>query len=60
MIQGMVDVMNVIHSRKTPTFWGMSCNEISFYCKLCSCFGIEYHSLEAASDDDVILMNMRR
>ncbi|XP_076948715.1 uncharacterized protein LOC143621074 [Bidens hawaiensis] len=56
----MVDIMNVIYSRKTPTFWGMSCEEISFYCKLCSCFGIEYHRLEAASENDVCLMNMRQ
>ncbi|KAK9056034.1 hypothetical protein SSX86_027121 [Deinandra increscens subsp. villosa] len=58
--RGIVDVMSIIHSRKTPTFWGMFGQNISFYCKLCSCFGIDYHRLEAASEDDVCLMNMGR
>ncbi|KAL9991952.1 hypothetical protein Hdeb2414_s1249g00995871 [Helianthus debilis subsp. tardiflorus] len=58
--QCMVDIMNIIYSRKTPSFWGMSCNQISFYCKLCSCFWIEYDRLEGASEDAVCLMNMRR
>ncbi|KAF5776200.1 hypothetical protein HanXRQr2_Chr12g0521601 [Helianthus annuus] len=58
--QCMVDIMNIIYSRKTPSFWGMSCNQISFYCKLCSCFRIEYDRLEGASEDAVCLMNMRR
>ncbi|KAD3068748.1 hypothetical protein E3N88_36628 [Mikania micrantha] len=56
----MGDVMSIIHSRKTPQFMKLSWPEISFYCKLCSCFGIEYHNLEAASEDDVCLMNMGR
>ncbi|KAM0072490.1 hypothetical protein Hdeb2414_s0001g00037031 [Helianthus debilis subsp. tardiflorus] len=54
----LMDVMSIIHSRKTPTFWKMGIQEIIFYCKLCSCFGIDYHCLEAASEDDVCLMNM--
>ncbi|KAF5811773.1 hypothetical protein HanRHA438_Chr04g0195111 [Helianthus annuus] len=58
--QWMVDIMNIIHSRKTPSFWGMSSEEISFYCKLCSCFRIEDDRLEGASEDDVCLMNMRQ
>ncbi|MFS7932809.1 hypothetical protein Hanom_Chr04g00372291 [Helianthus anomalus] len=56
----LMDVMSIIHSRKTPTFWEMCWQEIIFYCKLCSCFGIDYHCLEAASEDDVCLMNMGR
>ncbi|MFS7932817.1 hypothetical protein Hanom_Chr04g00372381 [Helianthus anomalus] len=56
----LMDVMSIIHSRKTPTFWEMCWQEIIFYCKLCSCFGIDYHWLEAASEDDVCLMNMGR
>ncbi|KAJ0785142.1 hypothetical protein HanOQP8_Chr02g0039611 [Helianthus annuus] len=58
--QEMVEIMNIIHSRKTPSFWGMSSEEISFYCKLCSCFRIEYHYLEGAREDAVCLMNVRR
>ncbi|KAJ0598424.1 hypothetical protein HanRHA438_Chr04g0195641 [Helianthus annuus] len=54
----LMDVMSIIHSRKTPTFWKMGIQEIIFYCKLCSCFGIDYHCLEAASEEDVCLMNM--
>ncbi|MFS7932813.1 hypothetical protein Hanom_Chr04g00372331 [Helianthus anomalus] len=54
----LMDVMSIIHSRKTPTFWKMGIQEIIFYCKLCSCFGIDYHCLEGASEDDVCLMNM--
>ncbi|KAJ0582441.1 hypothetical protein HanHA300_Chr04g0152281 [Helianthus annuus] len=56
----LMDVTSIIHSRKTPTFWEMGWQEIIFYCKLCSCFGIDYHCLEAASVDDVCLMNMGR
>ncbi|KAJ0614484.1 hypothetical protein HanIR_Chr02g0062961 [Helianthus annuus] len=58
--QEMVEIMNIIHSRKTPSFWGMSSEEISFYCKLCSCFRIEYDYLEGAREDAVCLMNVRR
>ncbi|KAJ0582440.1 hypothetical protein HanRHA438_Chr04g0195621 [Helianthus annuus] len=54
------ELMDIIHSRKTPTFWETCSQEIIFYCKLCSCFGIDYHCLEAASEDDVCLMNMGR
>ncbi|MFS7933123.1 hypothetical protein Hanom_Chr04g00376091 [Helianthus anomalus] len=54
----MITVMCIIHSRKTPTVWEMSRQEVLFYCKVCSCFGIDYHRLEAASKDDVCLMNV--
>ncbi|KAI7738916.1 hypothetical protein M8C21_031802 [Ambrosia artemisiifolia] len=58
--QELMDIMSILHSRKTPTFWNFGWQQISFYCKLCSCFGIDYHCLEAASEDDVCLMNMGR
>ncbi|KAM0072483.1 hypothetical protein Hdeb2414_s0001g00036951 [Helianthus debilis subsp. tardiflorus] len=54
--QEMIKVMSIIHSRKTPTFWKLSLAMISFYCKICSCFGIDYRRLEGASEDDVCLM----
>ncbi|KAM0072690.1 hypothetical protein Hdeb2414_s0001g00039171 [Helianthus debilis subsp. tardiflorus] len=54
----MIVVMCVIHSRKTPTVWKMGRRMVLFYCKVCSCFGIDYHRLEAASEDDVCLMNV--
>lgn len=56
----MADVMSVIHSRKTPSFWNMSWIKIQFYCKICSCFGIDYQRLEAACEYDVCLMNVGR
>ncbi|XP_076894233.1 uncharacterized protein LOC143546454 [Bidens hawaiensis] len=55
------EFMSLVHSRKTPTpeeFMHWDEVFLSFYCKLCSCFGIDYQNLEAASEDDVILMNM--
>uniref|UniRef100_A0A251V1Z4 Uncharacterized protein n=2 Tax=Helianthus annuus TaxID=4232 RepID=A0A251V1Z4_HELAN len=54
----MITVLCIIHSRKTPTVWKMTRQEVLFYCKVCSCFGIDYHRLEAASEDDVCLMNV--
>ncbi|KAJ0762888.1 hypothetical protein HanOQP8_Chr04g0166241 [Helianthus annuus] len=54
----MIVVMCIIHSRKTPTVWKMGRQLVLFYCKVCSCFGIDYHRLEAASEDDVCLMNV--
>ncbi|KAI7745316.1 hypothetical protein M8C21_001551, partial [Ambrosia artemisiifolia] len=48
----MLAIMSIIHSRETPVIWEMSNQEILFYCKICSCFGIDYHRLEAASEDD--------
>ncbi|KAL9997940.1 hypothetical protein Hdeb2414_s0591g00920561 [Helianthus debilis subsp. tardiflorus] len=56
--QSMIATMWTIHSRQTPNLWEMAPEEISFYCKICSCFGIDYHRLEAASEDDVCLMNV--
>ncbi|XP_022032973.1 uncharacterized protein LOC110934088 [Helianthus annuus] len=56
--QSMIATMWTIHSRQTPNLWEMAPQEISFYCKICSCFGIDYHRLEAASQDDVCLMNV--
>lgn len=56
----MADLMSTIHSKKTPDFTEMGPQLLSFYCKLCSCFGLKYHDLETASDDDVCLMNMGR
>ncbi|KAL8237688.1 hypothetical protein R6Q59_018769 [Mikania micrantha] len=58
---GIVKLMSIVHSRKTPapeTFMEWSSHRILFYCKLCSCFGIDYQNLESASEDDVCLMNM--
>ncbi|KAJ0582438.1 hypothetical protein HanHA300_Chr04g0152251 [Helianthus annuus] len=52
----LICVMSVIHSRKTPAYWEMSAGYVLFYCKLCSCFGIDYDCLEAASEEDVRLM----
>ncbi|KAF5811818.1 hypothetical protein HanXRQr2_Chr04g0185801 [Helianthus annuus] len=52
----LICVMSVIHSRKTPAYWEMSPGYVLFYCKLCSCFGIDYDCLEAASEEDVRLM----
>ncbi|KAI7726249.1 hypothetical protein M8C21_008593 [Ambrosia artemisiifolia] len=55
------EIMSLVHSRKTPapeSFIKWDETVMSFYCKLCSCFGIDYQHLEAASEDDVILMNM--
>ncbi|KAJ0797983.1 hypothetical protein HanPI659440_Chr04g0179921 [Helianthus annuus] len=54
----MIVVMCIIHSRKTPTVWKMGRQLVLFYCKVCSCFGIDYQRLEAASEDDVCLMNV--
>ncbi|KAD2392820.1 hypothetical protein E3N88_39797 [Mikania micrantha] len=57
----IVKLMSIVHSRKTPapeTFMEWSSPRILFYCKLCSCFGIDYQNLESASEDDVCLMNM--
>ncbi|MFS7932040.1 hypothetical protein Hanom_Chr04g00363111 [Helianthus anomalus] len=54
--QSMIATMWIIHSRQTPILWEMSSDQLSFYCKICSCFGIDYHRLEAASEDDVRLM----
>ncbi|KAJ0719288.1 hypothetical protein HanLR1_Chr08g0280011 [Helianthus annuus] len=48
--------MSIIHSRKTPTFRKLGAATITFYCKICSCFGIDYSRLEGASEDDVCLM----
>ncbi|KAI3800436.1 hypothetical protein L1987_28527 [Smallanthus sonchifolius] len=51
-------VIDVIHSRKTPThntymYW----NEyaISFYLKMCTCFGADYQHLEATPDEKPLL-----
>ncbi|KAK9056322.1 hypothetical protein SSX86_027412 [Deinandra increscens subsp. villosa] len=52
----MAGIMGIIYSRKTPKLVHCT-NTISFYCKLCSCFGIDYLRLEDASEDDVCLMN---
>ncbi|KAJ0598420.1 hypothetical protein HanHA89_Chr04g0165611 [Helianthus annuus] len=52
----LIYVMSLIHSRKTPAYWEMSAGYVLFYCKLCSCFGIDYNRLEAASEEDVRLM----
>ncbi|KAF5763165.1 hypothetical protein HanXRQr2_Chr15g0677141 [Helianthus annuus] len=54
--QSMIATMWIIHSRQTPILWELSPEQLSFYCKICSCFGIDYHRLEAASEDDVRLM----
>ncbi|KAK1434166.1 hypothetical protein QVD17_11084 [Tagetes erecta] len=52
----MIRIMSIVHSRTTPAYWKWSAQEVLFYCKLCSCFGIDYCQLETASDDDVSLM----
>ncbi|KAM0072492.1 hypothetical protein Hdeb2414_s0001g00037051 [Helianthus debilis subsp. tardiflorus] len=52
----LIYVMSLIHSRKTPAYWEMSAGYVLFYCKLRSCFGIDYNRLEAASEEDVRLM----
>ncbi|KAM0005686.1 hypothetical protein Hdeb2414_s0203g00831201 [Helianthus debilis subsp. tardiflorus] len=52
----MINVMSIIHSRKTPAIWRLGAASIIFYCKICSCFGIDYRRLEGASEDDVCLM----
>ncbi|MFS7932840.1 hypothetical protein Hanom_Chr04g00372631 [Helianthus anomalus] len=52
----MINVMSIIHSRKTPAIWKLGAASIIFYCKICSCFGIDYRRLEGASEDDVCLM----
>ncbi|MFS7929785.1 hypothetical protein Hanom_Chr04g00336531 [Helianthus anomalus] len=54
--QSMIATMWIIHSRQTPILWKMPPEQLSFYCKICSCFGIDYHRLEAASEDDARLM----
>lgn len=54
----MIQAMGYIHSRKTPEYWRMCPIETLFYCKLCSCFGIDYNCLERASADDVCLMDV--
>ncbi|MFS8033883.1 hypothetical protein Hanom_Chr17g01574761 [Helianthus anomalus] len=53
--QDMIKVMSIIHSRKTPTFLKLGAATITFYCKICSCFGIDYSRLEGASKDDVLI-----
>ncbi|KAJ0864395.1 hypothetical protein HanPSC8_Chr12g0541491 [Helianthus annuus] len=58
-ISTVFELMRTIYSRITPTpkkFMQWCGNWMSFYCKLCSCFGIDYLHLEAASKDDVVLM----
>ncbi|KAJ0727099.1 hypothetical protein HanPI659440_Chr12g0478001 [Helianthus annuus] len=58
-ISMVFELMRTIYSRITPTpkkFMEWSGSWMSFYCKLCSCFGIDYLHLEAASKDDVVLM----
>ncbi|MFS7932522.1 hypothetical protein Hanom_Chr04g00368831 [Helianthus anomalus] len=54
----MISIMWIIHSRETPNIWEMTPEDISFYCRICSCFGINYHRLEAGSEDDVRLINV--
>ncbi|MFS7932814.1 hypothetical protein Hanom_Chr04g00372351 [Helianthus anomalus] len=56
--QDMIAIMCIIHSRETPAISKMCPQVISFYCRMCSCFGIQYHRLEDASEDDVCLMNV--
>ncbi|KAF5779650.1 hypothetical protein HanRHA438_Chr12g0573211 [Helianthus annuus] len=61
-ISMVFELMRTIYSRITPTpkkFMEWSGSWMSFYCKLCSCFGIDYLHLEAASKDDVVLMTRR-
>ncbi|KAK9056323.1 hypothetical protein SSX86_027413 [Deinandra increscens subsp. villosa] len=48
----IASIMGIIYSRKTPKLKHFTTRMISFYCKLCSCFGIDYRRLEAASEDD--------
>ncbi|KAJ0495402.1 hypothetical protein HanOQP8_Chr12g0463501 [Helianthus annuus] len=58
-ISTVFELMRTIYSRITPTpkkFMQWDEGMMSFYCKLCSCFGIDYLHLEAASKDDVVLM----
>ncbi|KAJ0597453.1 hypothetical protein HanHA89_Chr04g0154801 [Helianthus annuus] len=56
--QDMIAIMYMIHSRETPAISKMVPGQIKFYCRMCSCFGIQYHRLEDASEDDVCLMNV--
>ncbi|KAJ0927418.1 hypothetical protein HanRHA438_Chr04g0182681 [Helianthus annuus] len=56
--QDMIAIMYMIHSRETPAISKMVPHQIKFYCRMCSCFGIQYHRLEDASEDDVCLMNV--
>ncbi|MFS7959714.1 hypothetical protein Hanom_Chr08g00694311 [Helianthus anomalus] len=51
----LICVMSVIHSRKTPAYWEMSPGYALFYCKLCSCFGIDYDCLEVALEVDLLI-----
>ncbi|KAI3800989.1 hypothetical protein L1987_29089 [Smallanthus sonchifolius] len=45
------DILSIIRSRRLPpqtTFTRWNEYQISFYCKMCSCFGLDYQHLEAA------------